>query len=176
MRRLVSLLLVLALISAPIGCATSGALPVGGRQVQVTPRPDTGSKKVEGELIAVDEERIWVLGEEQVITIPVSTVQLVRLQRHSMNGKRVGQWSVLGALVTGGALAIACGSVEGSGCGKVFLAVGATWAIGGAIAASTIRSSSKIQLDVRTRSLQPYARFPQGLPEGVDLSKLQEPR
>jgi hypothetical protein len=178
MRRMVSLWLVISSTAATIGCATGGALPVGGRQVQVTPRPDAGSKKIEGELIAVDEEKIWVLGREQVITIPLDTVRRVKLQRHSMTGSRVGLWTAVGAVVTGSALAIACSSVEGnSSCGRVFLAVGATWALGGAVAATSARSSSTMQLDdPRTRSLQPYARFPQGLPEGVDLSKLQEPR
>jgi len=178
MRRWVSLVLMLVLATAPIGCATGGGVPVGGRHVQVTPRPDAGSKRVEGELLAVDEEKIWVLGKEQVITIPLGTVRQVNLQRHSMTAGRVGLWSAIGAVVTGGALAIACQSVEGnSDCGGALLAVGATWALGRTIAATTVRSSGKIQLDdPRTRSLQPYARFPQGLPEGVDLSKLQEPR
>jgi hypothetical protein len=152
---------------------------VYGRQVQITPRADAEShSKVQGELLAVEPGKIWVLGKERVVTVPLDAVQEIKVQRHSMTGSRVGVWSAIGALVTGGALALACSSVEGNNdCGKVFLAVGATWAVVGALSAPSLGSSSAMPFyHPKQEDLQPFARFPQGLPEGVDASALRGPR
>jgi hypothetical protein len=178
MRRLLSV--VLALVAAlPSACATGEAVSARGRNVEITPRAEVEPRsKVQGELLAVDAGKIWVLGKERVVTVPIDAVQEVKVQRHSMTASRVALWSVLGTLVAGSALAIACSSVEGNNdCGKVFLAVGATFAVIGGIAAPTLGSSSATRLpQPRAENLQPFARFPQGLPEGVDTATLRGPR
>jgi hypothetical protein len=175
MRRLVSKWALL-LTLVPMGCATGGAVPVGGRHIEVTPSHDADGHKVEGELLAVDEETIWVLGKERIVAVPLATVRQVEVRRHSATPGRVARWSALGAALTGGALALACNSVDGnSDCGKIFLSVGFTWALGGAIAAVTL-GPSKMGIDEPwAQSLRPYARFPQGPPKGVELPAPQGP-
>jgi hypothetical protein len=175
MRRLVSWTMALSLAGLSGGCATGRSVSVTGRRVEITPRAEADDPaKVKGELLAVDTVRIWVLGKEQLVTLPLGSVREVKVQRHGLTARRVGLWSVIGAVVTGGALAIACSSVEGNeGCGKIFLAVGATWGVVGALAAPALQSSSEIPIrHPKTEDLQPYARFPQGLPEGVSASDL----
>ena len=150
------------------GCASSGT-SVHGRQVEVIPRAPDREAKVQGELLAVDTEKIWVLGKEQTIPVPLDSVQEVRVRRHSVTGKTVWRWTAIGAIVTGGALSLACASVEDAhNCGVAFLVVGATWALAGALAAPGLEASSKIPIrDPRPDDLRSYARFPQGLPEGM---------
>ena len=177
MRRFLSFVVVLGIAVLPSACATGESMSVHGRSVQITPRPDAESRsKVRGELLAVDAGKIWVLGKERVVTVPIDAVQEVKVQRHSMTAGRVALWSVLGTLVAGSALAIACSSVEGNNnCGRAFLAVGATFALVGGLAAPALGSSSTIP-HPRQENLQPYARFPQGLPEGIDTATLRGPR
>jgi hypothetical protein len=176
-RRFSCLVVALGVAVLASACATGEGVSVRGRNVQITPRPDADSQsKVQGELLAVDAGKIWVLGKERVVTFPMDAVQEVKVQRHSMTAGRVALWSVVGTLVAGGALAIACSSVEGNNdCGKVFVAVGATFAVVGGIAAPSLGSSRAVP-HPREESLQPYARFPQGLPVGADVSALAPSR
>jgi len=171
MRRFLAL--VLTLSTAP-GCATGATSSVLGRSVTVVPATGDDSKAVAGERIAVEPDRLWVLGKERVVALPLASVAEVSLERHRMGRARGLAWAGIGALATGGALAAACSSVEGSGdCGTVFLAVGLTWALFGALPALGLDGSAKTRVKPPApESLRPYARFPQGPPEGVDLFQL----
>jgi hypothetical protein len=179
MRRVVNLVVALGIAVLPSACATGERVSVHGRNIEITPRPDVEPhSKVSGELLAVDAGKIWVLGKERIVTVPMDAVQEVKVQRHSMTAGRVALWSALGTLVAGSALAIACGSVEGNDqCGRVFLVVGATFAVVGGLTAPSLASSSATRLPhPKEENLQPFARFPQGLPEGADTSTLVGPR
>lgn len=157
------------------GCVTgSRSTSVLGRPVTIVPASGTKTEPVKGELIAVGPEKIWVLGKERVLEIPVSTVKDVRVQRHWLNTKRGWTWTAIGALLTGGGLALACSSVEGHGsCGRVFAAVGASWLVLGGLPSMGLDSSATILVKgPDAQALSPYARFPQGPPEGLDLSQL----
>ncbi|NIM47733.1 MAG: hypothetical protein GTN78_07025 [Gemmatimonadales bacterium] len=62
--------------------------------------------------------------------------------------------------------AAACESAEGD-CGVVFPAVLLSWRFIGGVAALTVEPSRYIEFPTALHfQLQPYARFPQGLPEG----------
>ena len=179
MRRIASAVAVLGIAVVSGACATGGGVSVRGRNVEITPRGDVEPHaKVRGELLAADAGKIWVLGKERIVTIPTDAVQEVKVQRHSMTAGGVAAWGAIGTLVAGTALAIACSSVEGNGsCGRVFLVVGATFAVVGGIVAPSLNSSSATWLlHPKEENLQPFARFPQGLPEGVDTSALVGPR
>jgi hypothetical protein len=82
-----------------------------------------------------------------------------------------------GGLATGGALAAACATVEGnSNCAAVGLVVAGAWMAVGALSARSIESSSLVRLPApASADLRPYARFPQGPPDGVDLRSLAAP-
>jgi hypothetical protein len=163
------------LISLGAGCATgnvSGSLL--GRSVTVVPQPGSDAGGVQGELIAVEPERIWVLGKERVVEVPMASIKELRLRRHGLTTRRGWTWTAVGALVTGTALAMACSSYDHSdGCAKVFVAVGLPWLALGGLPAMGLDNSATIRLiEPRPEALQRYARFPQGPPEGVDLRSL----
>ncbi len=175
MRTPVTLILV---VSLGTGCVTgSRSTSVVGRSVTVVPTPGSKTGPMKGELIAVEPEKIWVLGKEHVFEITVAAVKEVRVQRHLMNSGRGWQWTAIGALVTGGALTIACHSVKGTqGCGRVFPWVGATWLVLGGLPSIGLDSSATILVKgPDAQVLNSYARFPAGPPQGLDLSRLPPP-
>jgi len=95
------------------------------------------------------------------------------IQRHGFGGHAALTWALAGGLVTGGAMAGACASADGGNCGVVALVTAGAWLLVGALAAPAMESSSQ---DRFTRpvpdQVRPYARLPQGLPEGVDPASL----
>jgi hypothetical protein len=180
MRRALALLLAVLL---SVGCATGGAgLSVHGRQVTALEADDTArrrspqeEKRVEGELIAAEPARLWLLGKEQVFDVPLSSVAEVRVQRHTFTARKAFLWTLAGAVVTGGLLTGACSAVEGTqSCGNVFLVTSAIWLGVGGLAAKSMEGSSAVRFRrPSAEDLSPYARFPQGVPEGFDPHSLQ---
>lgn len=154
------------------GCASSTA--VLGRAVEV--RQTSGSSKdpVRGELIAVGPDTMWVAGPENVRAIPRGAVQDVQVKRHGLTKSKALRWVIIGALVSGIALSLACSSVEDAGgCGSIFIPVGLTWGAIGVPSAMSLGESSRLRVTpAKWDSLSAYARFPQGLPEGVDPDSL----
>lgn len=175
MRSATPVLVTALAVSIGTGCVTgtrSGS--VLGRPVTVVPAPGSGGERVKGELIAVEPEKIWVLGKEHVVEVPVSAIQELRVQRHRLDTRRGWAWTGIGALVTGGALALACSSVKGNNnCGGVFAGVALSWVVLGGLPSTALDHSATIRLkQPEPEELRPYARFPQGPPEGLDLRQL----
>ena len=175
MKRGLAWLLVVLLTT---GCATRGAgVSIYGRQVTAVEIGEAEKRRSpEGELIAAEPARLWLLGKEQVFEVPLSSVEEVRVRRHNFTPGKALLWSVLGAIVTGGALAAACSSVEGTR--GLRERVRGRWAgiwlgIGGLAAASMSGSSSTRLPRPKAEDLSPYARFPQGVPEGFDPRTLR---
>lgn len=169
MRRILAVVLTLTTAS---GCASGASSSVLGRSVTVVPQAGDAAKPVAGELLAVEPERLWVLGKEHVVELPMASVAEVRVERHKMNTRRGLAWAGIGALVTGGAMTAACSSAS-SGCGGVFLGVGLTWLVLGALPAMGLDESATIRVEApEADTLRPFARFPQGPPEGVDMLQL----
>lgn len=167
----VSAVLALALSA----CATATPkLPVGGRPVELKPTEGRKGPPLKGELLAVGPERLWILGPDGVRGVPAKEIEQARVRLHGLDGRKAGLWAIVGGLVTGAALAAACASAESDNCGAVFGVTALSWAlIGGPSAVSLGRSS---QLRVRGPDFEPlrsYARFPQGLPEGLDPTSLR---
>ena len=158
------------------GCATAKPqLSPMGRHVEVhlAAVSDAGAK---GELMAVGPEQLWVLERDGVKELPLREIDLVRVQRHGLTGQRAKAWAGLGALTTGGALTGACASVEGNsgrGCVLLGAVVAVTWALIGWPSAASLGRSSELRVRKPSwNALRPYARFPQGVPEGLDLHTL----
>jgi hypothetical protein len=168
---------VLSLAALPLGCATGQAkLQVLGRPVTVVSNAPE-KEKVQGELLAVADGRLWLRADSGVREIPLAAIREVRVRRHGFGARQALTWAAVGGLVTGGALSLACASVEGnSNCGVVGLAVAGIWLAVGALSAPSMESSSAVRLPVPTSAdLRPYARFPQGPPDGLDLPSLAAP-
>ena len=81
-------------------------------------------------------------------------------------------WSLIGGLVTGGALTAAC-TAETDGCAGVGLITLGLWLGIGALCAPSLEGSSRIVLPRPTpEELRAFARLPQGLPAGVQPGAL----
>ncbi|HET7294792.1 MAG TPA: hypothetical protein VFM88_20380 [Vicinamibacteria bacterium] len=168
--------LAVVLTWSPVGCATTGPMvPVVGRHVDVRPVSGQGKDAAEGELLAVEPERLLVMEPKGIRALPLAGVEQVRVKRHDWGGKRAWTWTVLGALATGGALTASCASVEDNeSCGRVGLGVGLTWLLLGGLSAMSLEKSSVERVrGPNWRELAPYARFPQGFPAEVDPKALE---
>jgi len=165
-------------VAGSVGCATVGTgSSVLGRPVKVA--LTDGGKDVKGELIAVGDDRIWIQDASGVLELPVSAVQSVHVQRHSFSGGQAFKWAAIGGLVSAGALTAACQSVEGNetgGCAASGLVFGGLIVGASALAIPSINASRwQSFYSAKPEALRPYARFPQGLPEGVDPFTLDPP-
>lgn len=168
-RRLVAT--VVALVMAT-GCASTPKVQVVGRTVTV--EPDGEGPEVKGELLVVGPERLWVRESSEVAVLPLPGVRKVEVKRHGWDGRRAGMWSLIGGLVTGGALTGACAAADGDSCGGVGLITLGAWLLFGLLAAPSMGSSSRVDLPRPTADeLRPFARFPQGWPEGVTPADLR---
>jgi hypothetical protein len=167
------LVILTALAVAAGGCATGrGAVSPLGREV--TAVPAVKAPPVKGELLAVDQDRLWVREQGEVRELPLQSLKEVRVRRHSFGRKAAMTWSLIGGLVTGVALAAACSSVEDtSGCGGLVpVSLGLFLGVG-ALSAPSLEDSSRILLrPPRPEALRPFSRLPQGLPEGINLRDL----
>jgi hypothetical protein len=158
-------LITVLLVSA--GCATgTHKVSVHGRPAEVTRSATTGSSRVEGELIALDEGRVWVLEDGGLAEVPRSEITRMKVRRHEMTGRRGRTWSLIGAIVTGGAMTIACASVS-EGCGAVLPVMAVPWLAAGLLGGPSLDRSAHASFSgQRLEEARPYARFPQGLPPG----------
>jgi len=172
MRRIQRFLATFVALLMATGCASTPKTPVLGRSVTVVPEGE--APEVKGELLVVGPEQLWVRGKHGVIEVSLPEVREVRVRRHGSNGRSALTWALVGGLVTGGLLAGACSSVEGShNCGMVGLIVAGAWLLVGVAAAPSMESSSRLDLPRPTpEDLRPFARLPQGLPAGLTPATL----
>jgi hypothetical protein len=162
------------LLGAGCGARTSDVL---GRSVTLVPQ-QRGEPKVKGELLAVDQGRIWVRTKDGVRDFDPTALREVRVRRHNMTGGWAVRWGLIGGLVSGVAMAAACSSVEGndsSGCSTTGAVWGGLWVLTGLLAAPSLDASSQLVLDPESSRLKPHARLPAGLPKGVDPQSLVGP-
>jgi hypothetical protein len=160
-----------ALVAGGCGARTSDVL---GRSVTLVPR-EGGAPKAKGELLAVDQGRIWVRTKEGVRDFDPGSLREVRVRRHNLTGSWAVRWGLVGGLASGVAMAAACGSVEGNGsggCAATGAVWGGLWALVGLLAAPSLEASSQLSLDPQSERLRPYARLPAGLPKGIDPQSL----
>lgn len=170
-----SSLMAVAVLSA--GCATgTHTISVYGRPVSVARQSTSGPSTLEGELIAIDEGRIWILEEGGLSELPRAEVTRMKVQRHAMTGRQGMNWALLGAVLTGGSMTLACASVS-SGCGALLPAMAVPWLAMGLVARPSLDGSARMSLSPpRLDEARPYARFPQGLPPGFQGPPAPAPR
>ena len=154
-------------------CATA-QVPLFGRSVEVKAPGAQVDSTVKGELLAVGTEQLWVLEPTRVREVPLREVVQVRVRLHGLDGQKAWTWTLAGAVLSGAALAVACSHVEGdSNCGLALALAGIPWAAIGWPSASGLEKSSRVLVRAPNfEDLRPYARYPQGLPEGLDPATL----
>lgn len=167
--------LIEALFLVPIaGCASNTApahfLPAplqsqresfgGWIELEVT---DSGKRqhRVEGELLAVSATEVWVLGDSGGVVVLTGMVKAGQLTGYRSSAGAISGYSALGTL-----------STISNGVLLIFTAP--MWIIGGSIAAgSESRQPVRKVPPLKWPQLREWARFPQGMPEGLDPGSLR---
>lgn len=119
-------------------------------------------ENLKGELIAVNSDTLYLLDYplSTLRILPAANIKSARLVRYFANEGAVGALTFLGSV-----------STISNGWFLLFTLPG--WIVGGSIAA-TARSFDPVMdfPEVSLRELSPYARFPQGLPKGVNIYRM----
>ena len=122
---------------------------------------ESEDRHTDGELIAVSAESVWVLSGNQGLVIPTATVKKGKLTAYAAQKGPLALWTVLGTL-----------STISNGWFLIFTAP--MWIVGGSLSVgSESRAPERKSPQLSWEELAPYARFPQGMPEGIDLSTLK---
>ena len=163
MRIIASMLMVMAALGAVQSAAAQGGPPIFGYDV-VLKTNDGGRTK--GELIAVNPDSLWLLRNDALTVFPLLDMRQVDIRQSSFGAGKALLWSLIVAGISGAGLTAACSSVSDE-CGSVLPAVLISWTFIGGIAALAVEPSRYTEFHApRAVQLQPYSRFPQGLPEG----------
>ncbi len=157
---------ILALASAcALGCASAPTAPrdwlptakeapsgAFGGWIELELLAERDRPEVDGELLAIQNERVYVLQGESVRPVPIDSIYKAKLTWYDSQPGQVAAGTVLGTLLT-----------LSNGWYLVFTAP--TWIIGGSVASSTQSREPIIEESKHAWSeFVPYARFPQGLP------------
>jgi hypothetical protein len=145
-----------------------------GRRVELLATPRAAM--VTGELLAAQGDSAWVLTSrpERVVAVPVGPASQATIRRHGLTASRGVIWGLVVGVVSGVGLAAACSSVADE-CGGVLVGSVASGLVFGALAGLSFHVSSRRTFTpVRVEQLTPYARFPQGVPTGLDLRALPD--
>jgi hypothetical protein len=144
----------------------------------VTLVPTGEAPKEKGELLAIDQDRIWLYAKGGVREFETATVREVRVERHG-EGTTVRRIGLIGGLVSAIALSVSCSSVrnDDESCAAVGMAFGGVWALTGFLTSRGLDKSAQLRVPAADGSLRAYARFPAGLPKDVRPESLvQGPR
>lgn len=163
----VPLILVAACAGNP---APAGFLPspsaavrdVYGGWIEVTVPVGRNDSTVAGELIAVRADTVWILPDSgPVVAVPSSTVKKGRVARYNSQSGAIAGFTALGVVST-----ISNGFLLGI--------TAPLWIITGIVASSN-ESHAPLRgvPPLAWADLAAYARFPQGLPPGVDLGEIR---
>lgn len=132
-----------------------------GGWLEVTFRGTGGLERAAGELIAVTEDSLWVIHASGGTVIPTEQVVEGQLTGYDSNHGEVAGGTVVGFLST-------------ASNGVFLILTGPMWLIGGSVAAA---SQSRVPIDdvppAKWADLAAFARFPQGMPPGVELRGLR---
>jgi hypothetical protein len=168
--RLSSCLVLGALAST--GCAARST--VLGRSVTLVPAAKD-TKPVKGELLAIEEGRVFVRTRDGVREVEAAKLREVKVRRHDLGAGFAIRWGLVGGLVSGAVMTAACSSVDGNdagGCAATGAAWGGIWVLAGLLAAPSLGSSSEVSFGPDSPRLKPYARFPAGLPKGASAKSI----
>ncbi len=115
----------------------------------------------EGELIATTPDTLFLLGYEKMESYGYNEVAKVHLQSYAANYTGLTGWTVLG-------------SVSTISHGFIALISAPVWIITGTVAASLqSRAPHKTVAGSDWKQLQPYCRFPGGIPTSLNRSEIK---
>ncbi len=152
--------------SAPAGwleIPSKARLQAYGAWAEVQYKMESSKKKlaVSGELIAFEEESVYVLTDSLLVGMPTSNIIKAKLTSYDSNAGLLAIWALVGTL-----------STPSHGVGLIFSAP--AWIVDGSITtAQQSRTPIKRFPDKPWQELRGYARFPQGLSPGFDRQALK---
>lgn len=122
---------------------------------------DQPERRTDGELIAVSADSVWVLSGSQGFVIPTARVKKGKLTAYAAQQGGLSTWVVLGTIST-------------LSNGAFLLFTAPMWLIGGPLAVGgESHAPERKHPPLSWLELAPFARFPQGLPQGIELTTLQ---
>jgi hypothetical protein len=132
-----------------------------GGWIELTYQEANEQRGIDGELIAVSADSLWVLNEQQGLVIPTTAAKKAKLTAYGAQTGALTTWTVVGTLAT-----------ISNGAFLIFTAP--MWLIGGPLTVGgESRSAERKTPPLSWVELAPYARFPQGMPEGLGLPTLR---
>jgi hypothetical protein len=118
-----------------------------------------GSRTVEGELIAAAADSVYVLTTDSLVALATGVITSATLTAYDARLDAMTTWSALG-----GVSALSHGW---------FLVLSLpVWVIVGTTTSASVSKEPRVE-SVDGAVLRPYARFPQGLPPGLDRGALR---
>jgi hypothetical protein len=132
-----------------------------GGWIELTYHKGQERQGTDGELIAVTAESVWVLNENQGFVIPTASVKKGKLTAYAAEKGRMATWTGLGTVAT-------------LSNGAVLILTAPMWIIGGSLATGAeSRAPERQNPPLSWMALAPFARFPQGMPDGIELTALK---
>jgi hypothetical protein len=115
----------------------------------------------EGELIAATSDTLFILGYEKMESYGYNEVAKVHLQSYAANYTGLAAWTGFGSLST-------------ISHGFILLISAPVWIVTGTAATSLqSRAPHKTVIGRDWKQLQPYCRFPGGIPNSLDRSEIK---
>jgi hypothetical protein len=131
-------------------------------------RLELGSSKLQGELLSVTGDSLWVLSNGAVLGFPLQELGTIDVQMHKWGSSRLWKWNLVAGLGSALALTAACSSVEGTdGCGGFFLGWSAIWTLIGGATGYALAATSHRKVHPSFEALRPWVRYPQGPPDKI---------
>lgn len=166
----ISLGLIFSMLSCMTPIAPKGWLPTAkestndafGAWIVVKNKHKDGTTMNAGEFIAYHEEKLYVLTRGGPAVIPVADVITATVAVHSNQQDKVFIWTIGGTL-----------STLSHGFYLIFSAP--VWLLSGILAGVQESKGGMIIIEEKTfawDTIKKYARFPQGLPDNIDISEL----
>ena len=135
-----------------------------GSWISVSYRTGDLIRTVHGELIAIHSNQVFILTVQELTSISTDSIYDMKLTAYNARAGGLTGWTCLGILST-------------ISHGVFLIFTSPVWLIGGSIA--TVGRSYEPQMTYPARLLiefHAYARFPHGLPEGIDRQSLKPKR
>jgi hypothetical protein len=169
-RRAACALFSVAVIASLAGCYRHSAPPgwlarpedarqAFGSWIEIRDRPGTPTQALAGELIAIDADTVHVLADGRLVSLPRTSLCCVTVTAFRMDYSPLQLWAAIGTL-----------STASHGFGLIL--TGPVWLIAGTAAASAASYAPRIR-STDPAALRRFARFPQGMPSGLDRATLR---
>lgn len=143
--------------------AEAQAIAYGG-WIELTYKGAEAKREADGELIAVSDDSVWVLSQNEGVVVSTASVKDGKLTAYAAQTGGLSGWTAVGTLST-------------LSNGAFLLFTAPLWLlVGGSSIAGESRDAQRKSPPLTWSELAAFARFPQGLPEGITFAALQAKR